>query len=52
MHGLRELEYPYGCHWSDEIQKTKTSFSESPAPAFLRPLFAIQALLLTSQTLY
>ena len=35
MRGLRELEYPYGCHWSHEVQKNGTSFLESRAPTLL-----------------
>ena len=39
MHGLIDLEYPYGCHWSDEIQKIRTSFSENHAHAFAAPIY-------------
>ena len=39
MHGLIDLEYPYGCHWSNEIQKIRTSFSENHAPAFAAPIY-------------
>ena len=38
MHGLRELEYQYGCHMSDENQKIRTSFSEKHAPDFAAPV--------------
>ena len=50
MHGLIDLEYPYGCHWSNEIQKIRTSFSENHAPAFAAPIYH-PAVLLTSQSL-
>ena len=26
MRGLRQLQYPYGCHWSDEFQKSAHTF--------------------------
>ena len=39
MHGLIDLEYPYGCHLSNEIQKIRTSFSENHAPAFAAPIY-------------
>ena len=39
MHGLIDLEYPYGCHWSNEIQKIRTSFSENHAHAFAAPIY-------------
>ena len=49
MHGLRELEYQYGCHRSDEIQKIRTSFFGKTCWRIFRSLFAIRALLLTLQ---
>ena len=39
MHGLIDLEYPYGCHWSNETQKIRTSISENHAPAFAAPIY-------------
>ena len=38
MHGLRELENPYACHWSDEFQKIRTTFSEKPASLICGPV--------------
>ena len=51
MHGLGGLQNPQSCHWSDEFQKIRRLFSENPARGILGPLSAIQALLLTFQTL-
>ena len=51
INGLRELEYPFGCHWSDEIQKNQDFFFGKSCSRILQPLSANQALLLTSQTL-
>ena len=50
MHGLRELYYPYGCHWSDEFQKPGP-LSENRAPGNLQTVVAIHTVLLTLQTL-
>ena len=39
MHGFRERQYPYWCHWPDEIQKITTSFSENRDPDFCGTCF-------------
>ena len=44
MHDLGGPQNPYSCHWSDEVQKISSFFSESRVPGILGPLAAIQAL--------
>ena len=38
MHGLRELEYPYGRTDPMKLKKIRTSFSEKRAPFFAAPV--------------
>ena len=51
MHGLRELEYPYGCTGPVKSKQPGRFFCGNHAPGILRTLAAIQTHLLSSQKL-